>query len=272
MLEYPEVITLAKQLQSTVTGKTVKRVLPPTKAHKFCWYNGEPADYDGILTGRKILGAEGFGIFAELSFEDGYRLCVNDGVNMRLLPEEKTPRNYQLAVWLDDGEVLAFTVAMYGGIILHKGDYENEYYEKSRQGISPLGPEFAGHFWKTMEESKPTLSAKAFLAAEQRFPGIGNGVLQDILFHAGIHPKKKLEEIKDEERTKLLECTVSTLREMTELGGRDTEKDIYGNPGGYKTKLSKNTWKAPCPVCGGPITKEAYMGGPVYYCPNCQPR
>ena len=27
----------------------------------------------------------------------------------------------------------------------------------------------------------------------------------------------------------------------------------------------------PCPVCGEPIVKEAYLGGAVYYCPGCQP-
>lgn|GEM_PF-2077218 len=30
---------------------------------------------------------------------------------------------------------------------------------------------------------------KAFLATEQRIPGLGNGVLQDILWTARIHPK-----------------------------------------------------------------------------------
>ena len=27
----------------------------------------------------------------------------------------------------------------------------------------------------------------------------------------------------------------------------------------------------PCPACGGSIIREAYMGGNVYFCPNCQP-
>jgi formamidopyrimidine-DNA glycosylase len=57
---------------------------------------------------------------------------------------------------------------------------------------------------------------------------------------------------------------------MTGNEGRDTEKDFYGCPGKYKTILSKNTWKNPCPNCGNPIIKEAYMGGAVYYCPSCQ--
>lgn len=40
--------------------------------------------------------------------------------------------------------------------------------------------------------------------------------------------------------------------------------------GGYATKMSKNTLAHGCPVCGGAITKEAYLGGSVYYCPACQ--
>ena len=58
---------------------------------------------------------------------------------------------------------------------------------------------------------------------------------------------------------------------MTDLGGRDTERDFYGKFGGYETILSKNTVKNPCPNCGDAIVKEAYLGGAVYYCPGCQP-
>ena len=57
---------------------------------------------------------------------------------------------------------------------------------------------------------------------------------------------------------------------MTSMGGRDTENDLFGQLGGYKTILSKNTLKNPCPNCGNAIVKEAYLGGAVYYCPVCQ--
>jgi formamidopyrimidine-DNA glycosylase len=57
---------------------------------------------------------------------------------------------------------------------------------------------------------------------------------------------------------------------MTEHGGRDTEKDLFGHPGGYRVKLSKNTLDSGCPECGGQLVKEAYLGGAVYYCPSCQ--
>ena len=129
---------------------------------------------------------------------------------------------------------LAFTVAMYGSILLHNGDLENEYYQKSREGISPFTEDFPGYFWDRAKESSPGLSAKAFLATEQRFPGIGNGTLQDILFAAGIHPKRKMGTMSQEELGRLLECTKDILREMTAQGGRDTEKDLFGSPGGYQ--------------------------------------
>jgi len=62
----------------------------------------------------------------------------------------------------------------------------------------------------------------------------------------------------------------SVLHEMAARGGRDTERDLYGRSGGYKTVLSRNTVDTPCPACGTTIRKEAYMGGSVYYCGGCQ--
>jgi len=57
---------------------------------------------------------------------------------------------------------------------------------------------------------------------------------------------------------------------MTSPGGRDTENDLSGRPGGYKTRLSRNTVGQPCPVCSTLLRKEAYLGGSIYYFPGCQ--
>lgn len=278
MLELPEVLARAAELRENVVGKTVDKVLPPSKAHKFCWYSGEPETYHAALAGKKVTGAEGFGIFVELSFagDDAEekagvsRLCLNDGVNMKLVSEGRAPKNYQLLIVFTDGSALVFTVAMYGGIYLHDGNWDNEYYGKSRQAVSPFAPEFEEFFFRRKSEESGRLSAKAFLATKQRFPGIGNGVLQDILFAARIHPKRKMETLTEEEWSGLYRAVVSVLQEMTEQGGRDTEKDLFGNPGRYVTKMSKNACTAGCPVCGNAITKEAYLGGSVYYCQICQ--
>ena len=272
MIETPEALTLASQIKKATAGKTVVEVLPPTKPHKFCWFNGEAESYNDQLRGSVLQTAEGFGIFVELAFSNGRFLCINDGVNPRFLSEDAVPRDYQLRIVFSDGTSLIFTVAMYGGIYLHAGDYDNDYYLKSRAALLPSSGGFPAYYNEMFDKSKKNLSAKAFLAAEQRFPGIGNGVLQDILFTAGVHPKRKIGTLSQAEKEKLLQCAVSVLYEMTEAGGRDTERDLYGEKGGYKTKMSKNTLTSGCPLCGDEIVKEAYMGGSVYYCPHCQPK
>lgn len=114
------------------------------------------------------------------------------------------------------------------------------------------------------------MSAKAFLATEQRIPGLGNGVLQDILFEAGLHPKARLENLTDEDLDSLYRSIKRVLLRMTQQGGRDTEKTLFGQYGGYMTILSKKTLEEPCPVCGGMISRQAYLGGNVYFCPRCQ--
>ena len=95
--------------------------------------------------------------------------------------------------------------------------------------------------------------------------------MQDILFKAGIHPKRKISTLNDDEKDKLLSCVISVIKKMVKCGGRDTEKDIYGNKGGYKVKMSKNSISEGCPKCGSEIVKETYLGGSIYYCPVCQP-
>jgi len=96
------------------------------------------------------------------------------------------------------------------------------------------------------------------------------GVLQDILYNARIHPKKKVKTLTDSDKDNLFNSIKATLAQMTIEGGRDTEKDLFGNFGGYKTKLSKKTVDTRCELCGSQIKKETYMGGSIYYCEECQ--
>ena len=76
--------------------------------------------------------------------------------------------------------------------------------------------------------------------------------------------------LSEEEKDILYRSIKEVLLEMTEAGGRDTEKNLLGIAGGYETAMSRNHVGEHCHVCGQPIIKEAYLGGSVYYCGNCQ--
>ena len=272
MLELPESQTLARQLRESILGKRIEKVQANSTPHGFAFYHGDPAGYNSLLAGKTVDDAHAFGGQVEIAAQDA-RLVVNDGINMRLYPAgTKRPDKHQLFMELSDGSALLCTVQMYGGMQAFKANaYDNPYYHIAKEKPSPLSDAFnEAYFEKMLSEAKPALSSKAFLATEQRIPGLGNGVLQDILFRSSIHPKTKLASLKDKQKTHLFKTVKETLREMTEKGGRDTEKDLFGRPGGYICLLSKNTLEKPCPVCGGALVRQAYLGGNVYFCPTCQ--
>ncbi len=100
--------------------------------------------------------------------------------------------------------------------------------------------------------------------------GVGNGCLQDILWHARLHPRHRAVELSRGKQLDLYHATVDTLHEMVERGGRDGDFDLHDRPGGYRRLLHSKTAGAPCPNCGAAISKEAYLGGTVYFCPRCQ--
>jgi formamidopyrimidine-DNA glycosylase len=273
MLEIPESHTIANQMNKTIRGKVIRKTLANSSPHRFAFYFRDPANYPTLISSKTIGEARAYGGFVEIEVDDA-RMLFNDGVNIRYFPQgEPIPAKHQLHIEFADNSSLVCTVQMYGGLwVYHEGLNDNKYYLVARQKPSPLTDEFnEDYFRQLVDHVKPTLSLKAFLATDQRIPGLGNGVLQDILFNARIHPRRTLEKLLEGERTGLYKSIKQTLHRMTDEGGRDTEKDIFGCNGGYKTIMSNRRLDQPCPGCGGSIVRQSYMGGNVYFCPNCQP-
>ena len=272
MIELPEAAVLAKQIGKTVAGKRIKKVTAAKSPHKFAWYYGDPKEYHGLLAGKAIDSAANYGGLVEIS-ASGATLLFGDGVNLRFYAaKEVIPDKNQLLIEFEDGSYLFGSVRMYGGLwAFPAGSFDNKYYQISKEKISPLSDSFDGTYFDSLFSEKANkMSLKAFLATEQRIPGLGNGVLQDILFNVKMHPKKKLNTLSYKDKEELLNSLKLTLPQMVEGGGRDTETDLHGRPGGYKTVLSRNTVNKPCLVCGTIIKKESYMGGSIYFCPTCQ--
>lgn len=273
MIEIPEAAVLAQQISATLSGKTIRRAVAAQTPHGFAWYSGDPALYGVMLVGKTIGTAVARGGMVEIAVEEDVLLFA-DGVNLRFHanPAEQ-PSKHQLLIEFSDATSLSATVAMYGGLwCFREGTNDNPYYWVARDKPSPLGDSFTPAYFSGLflpEDEK--LSLKAFLATQQRVPGLGNGVLQDILYNARLHPKRKVKTTGAREREELYDAIVTTLHEMAQSGGRDTERDLFGRAGGYVTRLSKNTVGQPCPECGSLIVKESYLGGSIYYCPGCQP-
>lgn len=83
------------------------------------------------------------------------------------------------------------------------------------------------------------LSAKAFLATQQRIPGLGNGVLQDILWEAGIDPRYPMQDAPEEAFRSLYDAVNQVIKAMAEQGGRDTERDLFDKGALHHTAKQK---------------------------------
>ncbi|MCL2703048.1 MAG: endonuclease VIII [Defluviitaleaceae bacterium] len=275
MIELPESHVLAKQVAETLTGKTITKAVADASPHKYAWYTGDPAGYNGLLSGRKITGSS-----ADKHYTCGGNTEIHCGDMLLVIstpiryhsPGNKLPEKHQLLLGFDDSSHITCSVQMWGGMLLTRADDIN-----FPQGFTvnknpdPLMDSFdLPYFMRLFDGVKKNMSVKAFLATEQRIPGLGNGVLQDILFNARFNPRRRLDTLDTGDVELLHKCVKETIADMAARGGRDTERDLFGTNGGYNTILSSKTLKNPCPVCGGEIRREAFLGGNIYFCPVCQ--
>jgi formamidopyrimidine-DNA glycosylase len=283
MIEIPESTTIASQLNETIKGKKIVGVVTNKSPHKFAFFYEDNKEYSDMLKGKIIYGLNAYGGQIEILVnenssnsnddKDNIIIVLGEDTQIRYIEKDKDlPEKHQLLIRFDDSSSLTCSARMYAQLhVALAKDYENEYFDIAKEKPSPLSDDFdMKYFESLLDEVRPTTSLKAFLATKQRIPGLGNGTLQDILFNAGIHPKTKVKKLSKAQKEMLFNSIKDTLHEMVKNGGRNTEKDLFGNFGSYEVILSSKTFKNPCPSCGGKLNKESYLGGTVYYCPTCQ--
>lgn len=272
MIELPESYVLMDQINKEISGKKIARAEANHSPHAFALYSGNPEEYNKMLAAKTIICAD--------VYSGSVRIRVDDMILIITTPiifhkkDAKLPDKHQLYLEFEDTTSITCTIQMWGSLFCFREGETKGIPEQHiiSNNLSPLEQGFHEKYFMDLlqKEKLSSLSAKAFLTTEQRIPGLGNGVAQDILFTAKIHPKRKMSTLTEEELNSLFHAVKNVLIDMWKKGGRDTEYDLYGCRGGYKTLLSKNTVNKPCPVCNTLIKKENYLGGSIYLCETCQ--
>jgi formamidopyrimidine-DNA glycosylase len=275
MFELPEFVTLAKQMNDTLKGKTIQRGQLGNSPHKFVWYNRSHDEFERLTKGKTVGEAQARGKWLFLPLEPGYVLLLGEcgGKVLYHPPGSKVPQKYHLYITFEDDSFLTATTQMWGAMELYE---EGE--EQSRQYIqgmrtTPVEPEFTFDYFSVLIDDLAEgqkRSAKALLTQDQLIPGLGNAIAQDILFRARLDPRHAIAELSTGQRQALYRAIVETVGEVMEKGGRYDEYDLCNHRGGYIRLMDKNAIGRPCPECGGEIVKIQYLGGTCYLCPSCQ--
>ncbi len=275
MFEIPEILTLSRQINDTLTGKTIERGNLGNTPHKFVWYNRTPAEFAQITHGKDVGKSHGRGRWLFIPLEAGYVLTFGEcgGKMLYHAPGSPLPKNYHLLLYFEDGSSFSVTTQMWGAMELYEAGQELQRAYVKDMRPTPVDPVFNWEYFDNLLDelsAKEKRSVKSLLTQDQIIPGLGNAIAQDILFQAMLHPKRLIQELSNPQRRRLFEAICSTVREIFGLGGRYDEYDLFNRPGSYIRKMDKNALLRPCPVCGGEVEKIQYLGGACYFCPRCQ--
>jgi len=277
MIELPEAFTIARQMNTTLKGKRIVEGMRGNAPHKFAFYNHTPEEYAAILQGTTVGETREHGGLILVDIEPEYVLTLGGGGERIVLHQnaQTLPKKHQLLLHFADDMYLSVTVQGWGAAQLVR---QSELAKHLSVGpgagsVSPLSDAFTWEYFQGLVgalEADDARSVKLFLTSKPGVLGIGNGCLQDVLFHAKIHPRRRMVDVTEAERRALYEAIRSTLKTMADQGGRDSDYDLFDHPGGYKRILHSKSVGQPCPNCGTPFEKAQYLGGSVYFCPACQ--
>ncbi len=275
MFELPEYFTLAKQMGQTFAGKRIEKGSLGNSPHKFVWYNRSPAEFAVLSKGKRVGKAYAKGRWLFIPLESGFVLVFGEcGGKILFHPTlSAVPKKFHLLVTFDDGSALSVMTQMWGAMELYKKGEELKRKYICDMRPTPADKEFtADYFSNLIKECIRTekRSVKGLLTQDQLIPGLGNSIAQDIMFKAKLNPKRPVGELAKNDITRLYKAILKTVSDVTRLGGRNDEVDLFGRAGGYVRILDKNTAGKPCPECGTKISKIQYLGGACYFCPSCQ--
>jgi formamidopyrimidine-DNA glycosylase len=275
MIELPEAHVIAEQMMEQLQGRRVASCVRGNVAHKFAFYSGTAEEYERIFPGKVLGAARPHGNAILVPVQPGYTLGLGGG-GERILFHESTrtlPKKHHLLLNFEDSTVLTVTVQGWGNVLLLEPAGLEEHPHAGHGRVSALSDgftfEFFDRLFRELDEGD-SRSIKFFLISKPGVWGMGNGYLQDILFRARLHPRRRVVGLSRRERAGLYEAIRGTFAKAIELGGRDTERDLHNRRGRYKRKMDSKTLGQPCPECDTVIEKTQYLGGACYFCPSCQ--
>lgn len=150
---------------------------------------------------------------------------------------------------------------MFGSIDFHIGPEPPPWWSRIAPPI--LSPEFTVAAVTTFLIRRARAPIKAVLLMQERFPGIGNWMADEILWRAGIHPARRAGSLSPAEiRTLWRECRALCRAALTAIAGRGNRVPKDLNVGIPRTWLFHHRWArgGRCPKTGKPLA-HATIGG-----------
>jgi formamidopyrimidine-DNA glycosylase len=294
MPELPEVETTTKGLRKTITGLIIKGVWTDLST-KDKRKRGTVADpkyfhiFKKDILGKKVLSVERRAKNILINISGGKTILIHLKMTGHLLygkykftsiwiPAEKGPLNdpynrfIHFVISFNNKKMLVFSDARkFGKITLLDTNTAHDTKHLNNIGPEPLEKKFTLEKLKERLDTKPSGKVKTVLMDQSVIAGIGNIYSDEILWRAGVHPERKVSDLREGEIKLMFKAIKETLTKGIDFGGDSMSdyRNIYGLPGKFQLhheaykRAGERCRKVGCP---GIIKRKVINGRSAHFC------
>jgi formamidopyrimidine-DNA glycosylase len=280
MPELPEVETVRRGLIPAMEGRRILRAevnrpdlrwpLPERMAERL-----EGARIERLRRRSKYILAD---------LDRGESLLIHLGMSGRMLVsgvmlgdfhlDHPAPQKHDhVVLHMEGGARVTFNDARrFGAMDLVRTDREAAHWLLAGLGPEPLGNSF-DEAYLVEALKKRSSPIKTALLDQHVVAGLGNIYVSEVLFRAGIDPRRAASRISAARLARLVPMIRDVLTEAIEAGGSSLRdhRQADGELGYFQHSFRVyDREDAPCPTCATPIRRIVQSGRSSYFCPACQ--
>lgn len=292
MPELPEVETIRRGLDGHVRGCTISEALVGRhRGFRFSY-----SRFKSAVKGQSINRLSRRGKY--LIFELDRHYCIfHLGMTGQLtlrdpskedIPFDRHPitglqrttqhpvdKHTHLQFILDNGNLILFRdVRKFGRVrflIQGEGVLEGFF---SHLGLEPFTSAYDRENFLALMNNRKT-KIKSLLLNQSFIAGIGNIYADEALFESGIHPSRRVNQLRAYEKTRLFEAIPTVLERGIRFGGTSIRDFVNSEGVGGSNQAELNVYGRqgkPCRSCNATLQKIVLGQRGTHYCPVCQPR
>ncbi|WBL33290.1 bifunctional DNA-formamidopyrimidine glycosylase/DNA-(apurinic or apyrimidinic site) lyase [Sinirhodobacter sp. HNIBRBA609] len=280
MPELPEVETVRRGLLPAMEGRLI--VQAEVNRPDLRW--PLPENMAGRLTGARVVQLRRRSKYILADLDRGESLLIHLGMSGRMLVsgvmlggfhlDHPAPQKHDhIVLHMEGGARVTFNDARrFGAMDLVRTDREEAYWLLAGLGPEPFGNDFHEDYLVARLKGRAT-PIKAVLLDQRVVAGLGNIYVSEVLFRAGIDPRRQAGKIAAKRVAGLVPIIREVLAEAIEAGGSSLRdhRQADGELGYFQHSFRVyDREDEPCITCATPIRRIVQSGRSSFFCPACQ--
>lgn len=282
MPELPEVETVKAGLTPVMEGAVIASA--EVNRPDLRW--PLPDNMAARLKDRQILGLRRRSKYILVDLDGGETLLIHLGMSGRMMisgyrtgdfyhVHPAPAKHDHVVLHLDGGERITFNDARrFGAMDLFETSKQEDYWLIRDLGPEPLGNAFNESYLIAKLKSRNS-PIKSVLLDQRMVAGLGNIYVCEVLFRAGIHPKRKASQLSVKRIATLVPLIRDVLSEAIAAGGsslrdyRQADGELGYFQHGFQV-YDREGQTCVTPDCGKDIRRIVQSGRSSFFCLQCQ--